>query len=140
MLINGMEYDWSTVNVMLLNRIVEGISAVDYDDNVDKVTHKGRGKFGVSRGRGNYEASGSITLSMKEVVAIQRALPKGRRMQDIAPFPIIISYLPDDGSNVIVTDRMNDCEFTNVSRKTKVGDTQFESEFVLEVGSIDWDI
>lgn len=140
MLINGTEYSWDSVNVTLLGRLVEGIGGLNYSDNVEKVNHRGRGKYPASRGRGMYEAQASIVLSMKEVVAIQNALPKGKTMQDIAPFTISVSYIPEDGSNVIITDIIENCEFTNVVREWTAGDTQSENEYVLVCSRIRWNV
>lgn len=139
-LINGKEYSYSDVRVHFLGRTVEGISAVSYEDNVEKKNNIGRGNMPVSRTRGNYEAKSSITLSMKEVVAIQAALQPGQRLQDIAPFDIEVSYVDDNGTNRIVNDRIRNCEFTNNKRELKTGGDQFDTQFDLITGSIDWNV
>jgi len=139
-LINGIEYGWSDIKINILGRTVEGISAIEYSDNVEKTNNYGRGRQPVSRSRGKYEAKSKVTLSMKEVEAIQRALPKNGRMQDIPMFDINIAFDPEDGSSPIVRDRIRHCEFTNKERKVKTGDGQIEHEFELVTGSVDWNV
>lgn len=136
-LINGQEYSWSDVKINLFGRTLQGISAIDYDDNVNKKNNKGSGVMPVSRSRGDYEAKASITLAMKEVEAIQNALPRGKRLQDIAPFNIEVVYDPDNG-NPLVHHRIEGCEFTNRKSELKAGEGNFETQFDLIVGSINW--
>lgn len=139
-MINGIEYGWSDIKLNLLGRTVEGITSIEYSDTREKVNNWGRGSQPVSRGKGKYEAKAKITLSMKEVEAIQRALPRGVRIQDIPMFDINVSFDPEDGSSPIVKDRIRHCEFTNKERKIKQGDGEISHEFELVVGVIDWNV
>ncbi len=139
-LINGIEYGWCDIKANLLGRTVEGITSIEYSDTREKTNNWGRGSKPVSRGRGKYEAKAKLTLSMKEVEAIQRALPKGGRMQDIPPFDVNIAFDPEDGSSPIVRDRIRMAEFTNKERKIKIGDGEIEHEFELVVAEIDWNV
>lgn len=139
-LINGIEYGWSDIKLNLLGRTVEGIMSIEYGDTREKINNWGYGSMPVSRGRGKYEAKAKLTLSMKEVEAIQRALPKGNRMQDIPMFDINVAFDPEDGSSPIVKDRIRHCEFINKERKVKIGDGEIAHEFELIVGTIDWNV
>lgn len=136
-LINGTRHSWASVKVNVLGRTVSGISAVSYEDKQAKVNNYGAGNFPVSRGLGNYEASGKITLHAYEVDAIQRTVGQGKRLIDIPPFDITISYL-EQGNDGLTTHVIRNCEFTSNKREVKQGDTNIETEFELVVSHIDW--
>lgn len=137
-LINGVEYGWSDTKVNLLGRTVEGISSIKYSDNREKQNNWGKGSKPVSRGRGKYEAKCSLSLSMKEVEAIQKALPAGKHLSDIPPFDIAVAFDPEDGSNVVVNNTICGVEFTGKSREAKIGDGEIIHEFEMIVAEIKW--
>lgn len=114
---------------------VTGIVAIDYDDKQDMTNHYGAGRYPVSRGKGRISCSASITLEMSEVLAIQNKSINGR-LQDIAPFDIQVSYIPEGG--VIVHDVIKDCQFMENARKWKEGDTKQDVVLPLIVSKIDW--
>ena len=58
------------------------------------------------------------------------------RLQDIAAFDIIVTYLPDSG--VVTTDKIRNCQFKGNSRKWKEGDTGQEVELELVASHIEW--
>lgn len=137
-LINGIRHSWANVRTNILGRTVQGISAISYEDKVEKANNYGAGQFPVSRGHGRYEASAKVTLKHYEVEAIHTAalMAGASRLQDIAPFDIVVSYL--NPSDKIVTHVIRNCEFTNNKRELKEGDTNFETEFDLIVSHIEW--
>lgn len=134
-LINGTAYSWGDVVCTIAGVPVNGITSIDYDDEQEIVNNYGAGRFPVSRAKGKVTASARITLTMEEVVALQAQAPNGR-LQDIEPFDIGVSYLPDGGK--IVTDKIRNCQFKKNSRSVKEGDTQIASEFELIVSHIEW--
>ena len=135
-LINGQQHSWSSIEVRMLDNIVTGITSVNYDDSVMKENHYGAGDFPVHRGRGKYEAKASITLYNYEVEAIIAALPRGRRLQDVPAFDIVVSYLDD--TNDIITHVIRNCEFNTNSRGISQGDTKIEVSFDLICSHIEW--
>jgi hypothetical protein len=135
-LINGVEYGWCDIQVMLLGRRLEGITEVSYETKKAKKNVYGRGTKVISRGRGNEEPTASITLTGKEMDALERALPKGKKITDISPFKIVVAYAPEDGSNLVRKDELLDCEFTNQPKGAKQGDENTEHQLELIVGDI----
>ncbi len=127
---------WNSVKVNMLARDVEGITGVKYDDNVSKENVKGAGIYPVGRAVTGYEANASITLYKEEVDALMRSLPPGKRLQDIAPFDITVVYMND--AFLIQTDRIRNCEFTNVGIDVKQGDGTIATEYTLIVSHIEW--
>lgn len=127
---------WNSITVAMMGRDVEGITAIKYDDSVTKENAYGAGKMPVGRSEGNYEAKASITLYKEEVSAMLRSLPPGYRIQDIAPFDIVVVYETKDGR--IQTDRIRNCEFTNNGVDVKNGDGTISTEYTLIVSHILW--
>lgn len=135
-LINGIRHSWASIKCNVLGRTVTGITAINYEDKQEKTNNYGAGIYPVSRGLGKYEATASITLHAYETEAIQRSIGVGRRIQDIAPFDIVVSYIND--SDQLVTHVLRNCEFTNNKRDVKQGDTVIEVEHELIISHIEW--
>lgn len=140
-LINGKEYDWNSISVNLLGRMVVGITAIDYEEKQEKQNNYGAGKFPVSRGYGNIVPSAKITLTAAEVEAIQTAAVTSglERIQDIEPFDIAVSFVPG-GTNKIVNHVLRNVEFTNNKRDVKQGDKENLVELELILSNIEWGI
>jgi len=135
-LINGQRHSWSSIEVNLLDRIVTGITSINYDDTEMKENHYGAGNMPVHRGRGKYEANASMTLYNYEVEAIQSALPRGQRLMDAPPFDVKISFL--DETDQIITHVIRNCEFKSNNRNMSQGDTKIEVSLDLVVSHIEW--
>jgi hypothetical protein len=135
--INGIRHAWGSVRVNLLGRTVSGITAVSYEEKQEKVNNYGAGVFPVSRGLGKYEASAKITLHSYETDAILKSLGAGKRLVDIAPFDMVVTFMAE-GSDLLVTHVVRNCEFTSNKRDLKTGDTVIETEFDLIVSHIEW--
>jgi hypothetical protein len=114
---------------------VIGITGIEYDDDQAVENHYGAGRFPVSRSKGRVTSTAKITLAMGEVVGLQAKSPTGR-LQDLAPFPVIVSYLPDDGQ--VVTDKILNCQFKKNTRSWKEGDTRQLVELELVPSHIVW--
>lgn len=134
--INGKTYDWASISASLLGRELVGISGIKYEDEVEMEFNYGKGRMPVNHGEGNYKAEGSITLHIEEIIALQKSLPAGKRLQDIAPFDITVSYINE--SNELVTDKLVYCKFMKNGRDVKQGDKLIETEFDLLIGQVKW--
>jgi hypothetical protein len=96
----------------------------------------GAGAHPVARGYGNIEATAKVTLLMSEVTAISASAP-GQRLDAIAPFDVIVSYLPNTGLRII-HDKIRNCQFKGNSRAWKQDDTSKAVELELIVSHIEW--
>lgn len=135
-LINGTRHSWASIRTEILGRTVTGITAISYEDKQEKVNNYGAGPYPVSRGLGNYEATASFTLHAYEVEAIELKLPSGKRIQDIGPFDVVVTFL--NLSNQLVTHTLRNVEFTNNKRDMSQGDTVIEVECELIISHIEW--
>lgn len=134
-LVNGMLYSWANIVATISGVPLTGITAIEYGDSQDVVNKYGAGRHPVGRAKGRITPSAKITLYQEEVEAIQAQAPNGR-IQDIAPFDITVTYLPDSG--IIRTDKIRNVQFSANSRKWKEGDTGQEVELELVPSHIEW--
>ncbi|MEG2276675.1 MAG: hypothetical protein RSC80_02410 [Odoribacter sp.] len=134
-LINGLAYDWGSIVTNIAGVPVTGITAIEYGEDQEVMNNYGAGRYPVSRSKGRITPSAKITLFMQEVEAIQAQALNGR-IQDIAPFDIVVCYLPANGQ--IVNHVIKDCQFKANKRAWKEGDTKQEVELELVVSRIIW--
>ena len=135
-LINGREYSWGDIVCLINGTNMTGITGIDYSDDQEVTENYGAGRYPVSRSKGRITCTGKITLYASEVMALQKQAPNGR-LQDIAPFDITVSYVPDDGG-VVVTDRIRNCQFKKNERSWSEGDTSKTVDLDLAVSHIEW--
>ena len=133
--VNGKLYDWADIVLVIAGVPVTGITGIEYKDDQDIVTKYGAGRYPVGFAKGSITSTGKITLYQEEVEAMQRQSLTGR-LQDIAPFDIIVSYLPDTG--IVSIDKLRNCMFKNNGRGWKEGDTGQEVEIDLVMSHIQW--
>lgn len=134
-MINGAAYGWADITTTIAGVPVTGITAIEYDDKQEVTNIYGAGRYPVARGKGRITCAAKISLLMSEVMAIQDS-SLNRRLQDLAPFNIQVSYIPENG--MVVHDVIRDCQFSANSRKWKEGDTNQVVELELIVSKIEW--
>jgi hypothetical protein len=122
---NSKEYEWADVEVVMLGRPVTGIRGVTYKETQEKEVVYARGNKPRAIQKGNKSYEGSITLLQSELEAIQAAVGKGKSLNDIPPFDIVVAYVPNDGSPII-TDIIKNAEFNEVEKSLKQNDKFME--------------
>lgn len=135
--INSNAFDFNSLEISMLgnNSILE-FSAIEYGVKQNKSNNYGRGGNPTSRARGNKEYSGSITLSMKEIVQIrQAAQSRGYdNLTEIPPFNLVVSYA--NGTDPTTTDILEFCEFDEDMGGGAQGSTNLEKTLPLVIGCI----
>ena len=114
MIINGEEYAWDDMSIVLFGRVVEGIVAISYTQKREVKHIHGRGSNPVALSRGKKTPEASITLLQSELEAIQLGLPRGQDLTDIAPFEIPVAYAPVSGIKKV--DILQGVRFTEVPK------------------------
>jgi len=133
--INGKLYDWADIVTTIAGVPVTGIVAIEYSDDQEVEVKYGAGRYPVGYGKGRIKPTAKITLYQEEVETIQAQSVNGR-LQDIAPFDINVTYMPDSG--IVKTDKLRNCMFKNNKRSWKEGDTGKTVELDLLLSNIDW--
>ena len=128
---------WNSITINLLGRDVEGTNELEYDDTLKMENVYGAGAYPVGYGEGNYTAKASVTLLLEETNAIQRSLPPGKRLSDIAPFDIVVEY---EYNGFKMKDRIHNCKFKGRGVAVKQGDKTIAYKHELLVSHIGWNV
>lgn len=136
-MINGNEYAWEDLELVMLGRPVIGLLGVEYSEEQVKTNIYGRGNKPVARTRGNKTFPGSITLLQSEVEALTAAAGQGKSLNDLPPFDITCAYAPKRGG-AITTDVLRDVEFTAVPKAINQGDPNMTVQLPIIIGGIDY--
>jgi hypothetical protein len=136
-LINGVAHAWSNIKIAISGVNVIGISAINYADDQNIENTYGIGAAPVERGFGNITYTADITLLRSEIEAMRASSPTGR-LQDIAPFDIIVKFIPVNGQKM-VTHIIKDCSIMNDGVSSSQGDLKNEQQINLLPGRIVFD-
>ena len=136
MLINGQEYSYAQAEFGIGTGIVNGITAMSYEDTTEIKDNWGAGNRPVSRSRGKYEAKGSMTLHMSEVEAITAQAPNGDLAQ-IPMFDVTVVFIPELGQSP-VTHKLRGCQFLGNKRNLTQSADGITVDLDLIVAEIQW--
>jgi len=125
-LVNGVQHSWANLKVLIEGVWVTGTTAVNYDTKQDIENVYGAGVNPVGRGYGRKTHSASLTLHRDEIESIRKSSPTGD-LQDIAPFLVIVTFLPVNGQKLVVH-KLHNCQFTDDGTEAKEGDTKNEKQ------------
>ncbi len=127
--INGVEPSWANLVVNIAGFPENAITAIDYSNDQTMENVYGAGQDPIGRGFGNFEPKATITLLRSSIEAIRASAPS-RRLQDLAPFDVIVCFNPLNGSTLI-THKIRNCQFKTDGLDIKQGDTKNEKQMDL---------
>lgn len=134
-LINGINYNWANIKLVLFGVPVVGITKISFKSKQKKENNYGLGNKPISRSYGNYEYEGSIELYTDEWKRIIAASPN-RDPLVIAPFDIPVLY----GTNAINPenkDVLKSVEFLENPFDASQGDTKLMVSIPLIIADIE---
>ena len=134
-LVNGQAYDYTQIIVTVLGVPLAGISSINYIEEQEKENNFGTGNRPVSRGKGAINASGSLEISMNDVVALRDVAPNGSLLQ-LPEFDILVTY---GNPQRVVTDTLKNVGFLNDGVETTKGDKDIRRTFDIVLSEIKWD-
>lgn len=133
-LINGINYSWANISLVLFGVPVVGITKIDYKRKQKKENNYGAGSQPTSRGYGNYEYEGSIEIYTDEWKRIIAAAPLNDPLA-IPPFDVQVVF---SGTGVLPTkDVLRSAEFLEDPLSAGQGDTKLMVTIPLVIGAID---
>jgi hypothetical protein len=92
-MINGKNYDWEDFQVFLNGIRSEHVTDINYTDEKEVEGLYAAGSRPVAAGKGNYKASGDITLKREGYDVLNNAAKiAGKSIFDFKPFTIVASY------------------------------------------------
>lgn len=133
-IINGINYSWANISLVLFGVPVVGITKIDYTRKQKKENNYGAGSQPISRGYGQYEYDGKIEMYLDEWKKIIAASPN-RDALLIPPFDIQITY---SGRGILAEkDVLKAVEFMEDPLSAGQGDTKLMVSIPLVIGSIE---
>jgi hypothetical protein len=135
-LINGINYSWANIKLILFGVPVVGITKISYKTKQKKENQYGAGYEPISRGYGNKEYEGSIEIYTDELKRII-ASAHNRDLMSIPAFDIQVVF-EDPSTGVFLTqDTLRMCEFTEEGLDISQGDTKSLVSLPLVIAKID---
>lgn len=137
MAINGAEYAWQDIEVVMAGKNLVGITAISYTSRKAHENVYGRGAKPVATVRGKEEFEGSITILQSELEALQSSLgSRNKGVTAIDPFNITVAYSAELGDTV--TDSLLSCRITEVTKAFSNEDMNMVVELPLVIGDIEY--
>jgi hypothetical protein len=133
-LINGTNYDWGQVTVILFGIPVIGITKIDYKRKQKKDNNYGIGYEPISRGYGQIEYDASIEIYQDELKRIIASAPN-QDLLSIPPFDIQVIF--QTKGLLLARDTLKMCEFTEDSVSASSGDTKLTVNLPLILAGIE---
>lgn len=138
--INGKEYAWADIKIVMWGRPVVGATGIEYKLGKEKTPLYAAGRYAKSIQHGKRAASGTLTVLQSEIIAMNRAA-KAKGYKDILDVEaeILVSYIPED-SMAISIDRVVCVSFSELPAGMKSGDMNSEHALPFVALDIDYDI
>lgn len=138
--INGKEYAWGDIKIIMWGRPVVGATAIDYKLTKEKKLLRASGYYAKGIQHGQRAAAGTLTTTQSEIIAMNRAA-RAKGYKDILDpeVEILVSYIPED-SAAITIDRIVCASFSEIPAGMKSGDLNSEHALPFVALDIDYDI
>lgn len=132
--VNGKSYDWGDVNLQLPGVVIEP-QEISYDDELEKEVVYGLGSRPRGYGRGNYKASGKLTLLRDDYdTLLDYAKQQGVPFFALEFPKIIVSYA-NEGDRTR-QDILNKVSFSKRSNKAAQGDKSLKVDLDLMIAGM----
>lgn len=133
-LINGINYSWGNIKLILFGVPVIGITKIDYKRMQKKENNYGIGYEPISRGYGNITYEASIEIYQDELKRIIQSAPN-KDILSISPFDIQVVFA---GNNAVIrTDILKMCEFMEDPLTANQDDTKLLVTIPLLIAGIE---
>lgn len=119
MFFSSREYEYSDIRVIVGGRDLAKLRAIEYTSKQEKELLYARGCKPHSVQRGNKSYEGTLTVLQSEVETLE--LSSGGDILDVQ-MDIMVTYGNPSKGDVLHTDYLKGCEFTEVPKGMKQGD------------------
>ena len=120
---NSREYEFADLTVFMGNRDISGLRGLKYVYKQEKEALYGKGNKPLSIQKGNKSGEGEITLTQSELLALEVA--GGGSILDLE-VNIVANYGNPSKGDMIATDELIGCQFTEEPKELKQGDKFME--------------
>lgn len=132
--VNGKAYDWADVNLYLPGVVIEP-QEISYDDELEKELAYGLGSKPRGYGRGNYKASGKLSLLRDDYDDLLDYCRAQGESFFALEFPKIVVSYANEGDR-IRQDVLNRVSFTKRSNKVAQGDKSLKVDLDLTIAGV----
>jgi len=122
-LINGREYEWADLTLILAGRDVTGFRGIEYSGKQDKEHLYGKGNRPMSVQKGNISYEGTLTVTQSELETL-RLLGRGSILS--LNLNAVVCYGNPANGDVMITDKLFGIQFTEEVKSIQQGDKFME--------------
>lgn len=118
-MVNTREFEWSDISLVVAGRDIKGFRGVKYSEKQEKEALYAKGNKAHCIQSGNIAYEGELTLTQSEYETLRLAM--GGSILSGA-LSMVVAYGNPSKGDVMVTDALSGCEFTEDSTEWKQGD------------------
>lgn len=118
-MVNTREFEWSDISLVVAGRDIKGFRGVKYSEKQEKEALYAKGNKAHCIQSGNIAYEGELTLTQSEYETLRLAMGGSILSGSLS---MVVAYGNPSRGDVMVTDALSGCEFTEDSTEWKQGD------------------
>ena len=118
-MVNTREYEWADISLVVAGRDIKGFRGVKYSEKQEKEAVHAKGNRPHCIQSGNIAYEGELTLTQSEYETLRLAMGGSILSGSLS---MVVAYGNPSKGDVMVTDALSGCEFTEDSTEWKQGD------------------
>lgn len=127
-IINGRQYEWADVSLILGGRDVVGLRGIKYKESQEKELLYGKGNQPLSIQKGNRAYEGEITLLQSELETLKLLARQQTGRSSVLSLNLnaVVCYGNPLKGDAMITDRLYGIQFTEEEKGLSQGDNNME--------------
>lgn len=127
-IINGRQYEWADMSLLLGGRDVVGIRGIKYKEKQEKELLYGKGNQPLSIQKGNKSCEGEITITQSELETLKLLARQQTGRSSILGLNLnaVVCYGNPLKGDAMITDRIYGIQFTEEEKAMSQGDKNME--------------
>lgn len=118
-MVNTREYEWADISLVVAGRDIKGFRGVKYSEKQEKEAVHAKGNRPHCIQSGNITYEGELTLLQSEYETLRLAMGGSILSGSLT---MVVAYGNPSKGDVMVTDALSGCEFTEDATEWKQGD------------------
>ena len=118
-MVNTREFEWSDISLVVAGRDIKGFRGVKYSEKQEKEALYAKGNKAHCIQSGNITYEGELTLTQSEYETLRLAMGGSILSGSLS---MVVAYGNPSKGDVMVTDALSGCEFTEDATEWKQGD------------------
>ena len=127
-IINGRQYEWADVSLILGGRDVVGLRGIKYKESQEKELLYGKGNQPLSIQQGNRAFEGEVTILQSELETLKLLARKQTGRSSVLSLNLnaVVCYGNPFKGDAMITDRLYGIQFTEEEKSLSQGDKNME--------------